>query len=55
MYGWPLPSKIGGWVCDKASGALARIAEPLGFGNTLLTVARKVPGRPTASRNGARG
>lgn len=62
MYGWPAPSRIGAWVCDKASGALARIAEPLGFGNTLFTVARKVPGGPgramggpAGSRNGAHG
>ena len=62
MYGWPAPSRIGAWVCDKASGALARIAEPLGFGNTLFTVARKVPsgfgramGGPEKSRDGARG
>lgn len=29
------------WMLDKASGALARIAEALGCGNTLLLVARK--------------
>jgi len=29
------------WALDKASGALARVAEPLGAGNTLLLVARK--------------
>ena len=62
MYGWNAPSKIGAWVCDKASGALARLAQPLGFGNTLFTVARKVPGGSgrtlgglAGSRNGARG
>ena len=62
MYGWTAPSKIGAWVCDKASGALARLAQPLGFGNTLFTVARKVPGgsdrtlgEPAGWRNGARG
>jgi len=62
MYGWTAPSKNGAWVCDKASGALARLAQPLGFGNTLFTVARKVPGgsdrtlgEPAGWRNGARG
>ncbi len=62
MYGWNAPSGIGAWVCDKASGALARLAQPLGFGNTLLTVGRKVPGGsgrtrggPVGPRDGARG
>lgn len=62
MYGWNAPSRMGAWVCDKASGALARLAQPLGFGNTLFTVARKVAGGsgqtlsgPAGSRTGARG
>jgi SAM-dependent methyltransferase len=29
------------WMLDKASGVLARLAEPLGRGNTLLVVARR--------------
>jgi hypothetical protein len=39
-----LPVSLGGpvtWLLDRASGVLARIAEPMRRGNTLLLVARK--------------
>jgi hypothetical protein len=49
-------------VCDKASGALARLAQPFEIDDTRFTVARKVPGgsdrtlgEPAGWRKGARG
>jgi SAM-dependent methyltransferase len=41
MFGLASPSAWGRWFLDKASGLVARVAEPVGLGNTLLVVARK--------------
>lgn len=41
MYGLAVPTRVSAWVLDKGSGLLARLAERLGFGNTLLIAARK--------------
>ena len=41
MHGLAAPSVGTAWVLDKASGLLARVAQPLGFGNTQFAVARK--------------
>jgi len=41
MLGLASPSALANWLLDKASGLIARIAQPVGFGNTLLMVARK--------------
>lgn len=35
------PSELTLWLLDKSSGLVARLAEPMGCGNTLLVVARK--------------
>jgi SAM-dependent methyltransferase len=40
-HGLAPPSRAATWVLDRLSGLVARIAEPLGFGNTIVVLGRK--------------
>ncbi len=40
-YGLDAPSRFATWALDRLSGVVARVAEPLRFGNTTVVVGRK--------------
>jgi SAM-dependent methyltransferase len=50
MFGLAPPSASALWLLDKTSGLIARVAEHVGLGNTLLVIARKTRHNPNGAR-----